>query len=156
MKAGAFGNWRKINEKFDLSIVKQVSEKGVSCVSAVGEMLLKSRNIFVTQAEILDIIGESAGIVALGKCLNKFDISSSGESWQADYNNKFDVDFLIKKKNVGVFLKEFGSETHAVFIKEFRQRFIVNDPFDQSYYEMTKADFEKVWTGAYIFYGKNE
>ena len=156
MKAGAFGNWRKINEKVDLTIVKQVSEKGVSCVSAVGEMLLKSRNIFVTQAEILDIIGEPAGIDALAKCLNDFDISAIGDRWHAGFRRNFDADFLIPKKNFGVFLKEFGSETHAVFIKEFRHRFIVNDPFDQSCYELTKKDFDSVWTGLYIYYGKDD
>ena len=156
MKAGAFGNWRKVNEKFDLTIVKQISEKGVSCVSAVGEILLKSRNIFVTQAEILDIIGEPAGIVALGKCLNRFDIADFDEKWHANYSNDFEIEFLTSKKNCGVILKEFGGQAHAVFIKEFDVRFIINDTFDQSCYEMTIEDFDKVWTGAYIFYGKNE
>lgn len=156
MKAGAYGNWRKINERVDLSIVRQVSEKGVSCVSAVGEMLLKSRNISATQAEILDIIGEPAGIAALGKCLNRFDVSDSNQSWHADYSNEFDINFLISKKNFAVILKEFGGQAHAVFIRKFNGRFIINDTFDQSSYEMTVEDFDKVWTGAYIYYGKNE
>ena len=47
MKAGAFGNWKKLNVKKDVAITEQKSEKGVSCVSAVGEMLMKSRNASV-------------------------------------------------------------------------------------------------------------
>lgn len=156
MKAGAFGNWRKINEKTDLSIVRQISEKGVGCVSAVGEMLLKSRNISATQAEILAIIGEPAGIAALGKCLNELDVSDSDQSWHAHYSNDFNLDFLISKKNFAVILKEFGGQAHAVFVKKFNGRFIINDTFDQSYYELTLKDFDKVWTGAYIYYGKND
>ena len=74
-KAGAFGNWKKLNERIDFDIVKQVSEKGESCVSAVGQMLMESRNIAVTQAEILAIIGEPASIESLRWCLNR--LSSS-------------------------------------------------------------------------------
>ena len=44
MKSGAGGNWRRFDEKFDASIVKQTE---LSCLSAVGEMLLKNRNIFI-------------------------------------------------------------------------------------------------------------
>ena len=157
MKAGAFGNWRKINEKFDLTIVKQVSEKGVSCVSAVGEMLLKSRNIFVTQAEILDIIGEPASIEMLKQYLNNVDTAEKEKSWQGGYSDDLDIDFLITKRNFCVFLKEFGSETHAVFIEKFDGNFFIKDTFDQSSYQMTKDDFYNAWTGAYLnYYWKNK
>jgi hypothetical protein len=153
MKAGAFGNWRKFNENFDSSIVKPTSERGVSCVSAVGEMLLRSRNISVTQAEILAMIGEPAPIESLERCLNKFDIFGKGR-WFAGYET--DVRFIIERKNFGVTLKEFGSQAHAVFVEEFNGRFIINDTFDQSYYEMATSDFINVWAGGYIFYEKNK
>jgi len=52
-KVGAGGNWKRIDEKFDASIIKQTS--GLSCVSAVGEMLLASRGISLSQTRILDI-----------------------------------------------------------------------------------------------------
>ena len=147
-KAGAFGNWKKLNEKFDETIIKQTSEKGVSCVSAVGEMLMRSRNLSVTQEQILGIIGEPAGINALANCLNKFDPK---KGWQAGFESSFDLEFLVDKKDFGVFLKEFGGETHAVFVKEFNERFLIFDPFDQTRYEMTKKDFDAVWTGLYIY-----
>lgn len=150
IEAGSFGNWKKINEQFDSTIVKQTSEKGVSCVSAVGEMLMRSRNLSMTQNEILGIIGEPAGINALAKCLNKFD---KNQKWKAAFDDDFNVDLLANKKNFGVFLKEVGSETHAVFVKEFNSegRFVIHDSFDQTSYEMTKKDFDQVWTGLYIY-----
>ena len=46
-KSGAGGNWKRIDEKFDAEIIKQTS--GLSCVSAVGEMLLKRRGISLSQ-----------------------------------------------------------------------------------------------------------
>ena len=154
-KAGAFGNWEKLNERIDFDIVKQVSEKGESCVSAVGQMLMESRNIAVTQAEILAIIGEPASIESLRWCLNRLDVSESDKRWYAGY--QFDVDSMLSKRNFAVTLKEFGGQSHAVFVKEFiNGRFIINDTFDQSYYEMTKESFNEVWTGGYIFYGEDK
>jgi hypothetical protein len=72
-KVGAGGNWKRINEKFDASIIKQTS--GLSCVSAVGEMLLVSRGISLSQTRILDIIGEPATAIDLAQVLNQFDVS---------------------------------------------------------------------------------
>ena len=68
-----------------------------------------------------------------------------------------DVDSMLSKRNFAVTLKEFGGQSHAVFVKEFiNGRFIINDTFDQSYYEMTQASFNEVWTGGYIFYGEDK
>ena len=36
---GALGSWKKIDERFDETIVKQVND--ASCVAAVGEMLAR-------------------------------------------------------------------------------------------------------------------
>lgn len=152
MKAGAYGNWIKLNERKDSTITKQKSEKGVGCVSAVGEMLLKSRSINMPQRQILDIIGEPAGIAGLERCLREFDNSEADKKWQSGYRNDFD--FLKNKENFAVFLKEFGEPAHAVLVRKVEYgRVIINDTYDQSYYEMTEAEFLEVWTGAYIFYG---
>ena len=155
MKAGGYGRWTKLNERKDLRITKQKSEKGVGCVSAVGEMLLKSRLINVPQKQILDIIGEPAGIAGLEKCLRRFDNAEADNKWRAGYRNDFN--FLKNKENFAVFLKEFGEPAHAVLVHKVENgRVIINDTYDQSYYEMTEAEFLEVWTGAYIFYGKNK
>lgn len=54
MKAGAGGNWKRFHEKIDNEVIQQKSN--VSCLSAVGEMLLKNRGIFISQDIIRDII----------------------------------------------------------------------------------------------------
>lgn len=157
IKAGAFGSWRKLNERKDLTITKQKSEKGVGCVSAVGEMLLKARAINVNQKQILDIIGEPTGIARLERCLSRFDNAEADKKWRSGYRAGFDFEFLKNKENFAVFLKEFGEPAHAVLVRKFEnERIIINDTFDQSYYEMMETDFLEVWTGAYIFYGKNK
>lgn len=49
-KSGAGGYWKRINERFDISVVKQIND--LSCVSAVGEMLAKDFGLNVSQVEI--------------------------------------------------------------------------------------------------------
>ncbi len=156
MNAGAFGHWDKKDEKKDLTIVLQKSEKGVSCVSAVGEMLAKSRNLNVSQSEILGIIGEPAPIHRLRALLNEMDSPRAGESWHSGTRIEADVEFIRGRKNFAVVLKEFGSEAHAVFIEDFENQLTILDTFDQSRYEMTVEEFQKVWMGAYIFYGEDK
>jgi len=156
MNAGAFGHWEKNYEEKDLTIVLQKSEKGVSCVSAVGEMLAKSRNLNVSQSEILGIIGEPAPIHRLRVLLNDMDSPKAGAGWHSGMRIEADIEFIRGRKNFAVILKEFGSEAHAVFIKGFEDQLMVLDTFDQSRYEMTVEEFQKVWTGAYIFYDEDK
>lgn len=55
-KFGSLGNWKKFEEHFDETIIKQVND--ASCVSAVGEMLARFYGLKVSQEEILNNIGE--------------------------------------------------------------------------------------------------
>lgn len=48
MEVGAGGNWQRFDEKFDASVVKQ---KDLSCVAAVGEMLLRERGIIFYETD---------------------------------------------------------------------------------------------------------
>ena len=68
MKAGAGGYWKRQNEKFDETIPFQ---KGLSCVAAVGEMLLRERGIIVPYQEIVGIIYEKASFYDLARVLDK-------------------------------------------------------------------------------------
>ena len=157
MKAGAYGNWKKSNERFDPSIVKQKSRRGASCVSAVGEMLLRAQNVnTVTQAEILAIIGEPAPFGRLQAFLNELPVNEFGKVWQAGFDLEFNIYSFKDERNFAVILKEYGEPAHAVFIKRIGKRILINDTFDQSSYEMTREDFEEVWTGAYIYYGEED
>ena len=55
-KFGSVGNWRKFEEKSDLTIVKQSND--ASCVSAVGEMLAEHYGLKINQNEILVLPAE--------------------------------------------------------------------------------------------------
>lgn len=103
-KIGAGGNWKRIDEKFDASIVKQTS--GLSCVSAVSEMLLASRGISLSQAQILDIIGEPATAENLARVLNQFDVSIEGRQWHGTATNESELTKLLKSGSFAAILRE--------------------------------------------------
>ena len=156
MKSGAGGNWRRLDEKFDGSIVKQTS--GLSCVSAVGEMLLKNRGIFVLQKQILDIIGEPATLENLAKILNQFDNLADRKQWNGTVTDEDGLEILLQRENWAVVLREPLTMGHAVYIdgKTKDGLIIIKDPFDQTSYKMTKFDFLNNWSGEVIFYGKTK
>ncbi len=154
MKSGAGGNWRRFDEKFDVSIIKQ--ESGLSCVSAVGEMLLKNRGIFVSQAKIRDIIGEPAAIESLAEVLNIFDNSDDGKSWHGHATDIKSLEILFRMENWAVFMVDdfvLNRMLHAVFIEGKTNGDLVKikDTFDQTSYKMTMPDFIKHWGGQIIY-----
>ena len=153
MKSGAGGNWRRFDEKFDTSIVKQ--NTGISCLSALGEMLLSGRGIIVSQEEIRDIIGEPADVGSLGQSLNSFDNSDDGLVWRGFATTDESLENLFRHhKNWGVILiNDYRDKIgHAVLIDgRTRRRLIkIKDPFDQTSYQMTMADFINHWGGEVI------
>ena len=148
-KFGAGGNWKRIDEKFDASIIKQTS--GLSCVSAVGEMLLKQRGIALSQAQILDIIGEPAHISILAEVLNEFDLSEDGREWYGINVRPENLKTLLKENNWAAVLREPQTMGHAVLINGTENRLIkIQDPFDQTAYLMTVEDFLENWNGEVI------
>ncbi len=151
MKVGAGGNWRRFDEKFDATILKQ---SDLSCVSTVGEMLLKNRGIDVSQDTIRDIIGVPAYVEALAMVLNDFDTDNlDGKIWRGFTTDLDGLNLLVKLKNVGVIMKEpLERLGHAVFLdgKTRSGLFKIKDPFDQTSYKMTEKDFWENWGGQVI------
>ncbi len=149
MKAGAGGNWKRFDEKFDETIIKQTD---LSCVSAVGEMLLRERGIYVSQDEIRDIIGMPSYFEALARCLNQFDFSDDGKIWQRLVVSERDFEILVKLGNIGVILIEPQELGHAVYIEKKTRNglLLIKDTFDQTSYKMTLEDFFKHWSGFVI------
>jgi ABC-type bacteriocin/lantibiotic exporter with double-glycine peptidase domain len=149
MKAGAGGNWKRFDERFDETIVKQTD---LSCVSAVGEMLLQKRGVFVSQDKIRDIIGVPSYFAALAKCLNQFDFSGDGEFWKGFPTDENSFLRLLKKQSVGVILIEPNHLGHAVVVEKLTRSdlFHIKDLFDQTAYLMRKADFWNYWSGFVI------
>jgi ABC-type bacteriocin/lantibiotic exporter with double-glycine peptidase domain len=149
-RVGAGGNWKRIDEKFDAGIIKQTS--GLSCVSAVGEMLLRQRGITLSQQEIVGIIGEPAHISLLAEVLNKFDISEDGREWYGITVRTDSLKTLLKEKNWAAVLREPQTMGHTVLIDGTENRLIkIKDPFDQTAYLMTIEDFLENWNGEVIF-----
>ncbi len=151
---GAGVNWKRIDEKFDASIIKQIS--GLSCVSAVGEMLLASRGISLSQREILDIIGEPATTANLARVLNQYDISIEDEKWHGIVTDEGELKKLFKSGNFAVILHEPLTMGHAVLIDGEKNNDLIKikDPFDQTAYKMTVEDFLNHWAGEVFFYGR--
>jgi ABC-type bacteriocin/lantibiotic exporter with double-glycine peptidase domain len=153
-ETGAGGNWKRIDEKFDASIVKQTS--GLSCVSAVGEMLLESRGIVLSQAQILDIIGEPATSGRLAETLNKFDVSEDGKQWHGVFVDPSNLEAVLQAGILAVILREVFEMGHAVLVEGVTPDGLIKikDPFDQTAYLMTVKDFLEHWDGEVIFYGR--
>lgn len=151
---GAGGNWKRLDEKYDASIIKQTS--GLACVSAVGEMLLKRRGISLSQARILDIIGEPASIGDLAETLNEFDISEGGKQWHGVIVDQRNLSAVLRTENLAVILREAFEMGHAVLIDGRTKNGLIKikDPFDQTAYKMTVKDFLESWDGEVIFYGR--
>ena len=153
-KVGAGGNWKRIDEKFDASIIKQTS--GLSCVSAVGEMLLTSRGIYLSQARILDIIGEPATAEGLARVLNRFDISAEGKAWHGTAIDENELKKLLKSGEFAAILREPLMMGHAILVGGAAKNGLIKieDPFDQTSYKMTAEEFSNHWAGEVIFYGR--
>jgi ABC-type bacteriocin/lantibiotic exporter with double-glycine peptidase domain len=143
MKAGAGGNWKRIDEIFDKSIVKQ---EDLSCVAAVGEMLLRERGITMTQSKIIAIIGKKASIYDLKDVLNQVDKTGN---WKGGYT--INQTLPLTKENFLAVLQEPMSLGHAVLVVGFDNYFAIKDPADQTAYKMTQKDFFNNWGGGIIF-----
>jgi ABC-type bacteriocin/lantibiotic exporter with double-glycine peptidase domain len=147
MKAGAGGYWKRHNEKFDKKIPLQ---KGLSCVAAVGEMLLRERGIIVPYQDILGIIQEKASFYDLAKVLNQI----TDRRWEAAFLPPQKIDFVLgRKDSFGVILQEPGELGHAVLVKNIgkNRTLLIYDSFDQTSYEMTEEDFNNCWGGGIIY-----
>lgn len=152
-KSGAGGNWKRIDEKFDAEIIKQTS--GLSCVSAIGEMLLKRRGVSLPQQKILDIIGEPATAQDLARVLNRFDNITSEKQWRGGATDENEFENLLKGGVFAVVLREPLTMGHAVLIvgKTSGDLIKIKDPFDRTTYKMTFEEFFNHWAGEVIFYG---
>lgn len=150
MESGAGGNWKRYGERKDASVIQQTT--GISCMAAVGQMLLRSREISISQEKIRDIIGEPADSATLADALNRFDCSDDSFVWRGLFLEDFEaLRQLLKNPSVGniaVVLREPATSTgHAVMLGGISVEGIVSiqDPFDQTSYEMKEADFDENW-----------
>jgi hypothetical protein len=145
LKAGAGGNWKRLDEKFDKTVVKQIND--FSCVAAVGEMLAEHYDLNIKQEEILGAIGELSNAFALAIYLNKVD-KSNGKWLGGNFPPMIEfIEGITGSIKVwAVILREGNTLGHAVLIDGSDEHGLVKikDPFDQTSYKMTVKDLFEV------------
>ncbi len=137
-KFGSLGNWKKVDELLDETIVKQINE--ASCVSAVGEMLAEFYGLNILQEDILENLGEWSNSKILAKFLNSIE-TRNDEEWTGSgfsHNINFIEGITAENKVWGVFLRDGQTAGHAVLINGLDENglIIIKDPFDQSTYKI--------------------
>jgi ABC-type bacteriocin/lantibiotic exporter with double-glycine peptidase domain len=144
---GAGGFWQVLDQKFDESVVKQKTP--LSCVSAVGEMLLNLRGIQLSQDFICDKIGEPASVEMLSYLLNEVEKTTD---WYGGFVTA-KVATLAKKGSFGAVLREGTPLGHLVLVRGLTEDNLleISDSFDQTSYKMTESEFLKHWGGEVIF-----
>jgi ABC-type bacteriocin/lantibiotic exporter with double-glycine peptidase domain len=157
VKVGAGGNWKRHDEKFDESVVKQST--GVSCMSAAGEMLLRQRGIFVSQEVIRGIIGEPAYVGALARCLNLYDTVDDGCAWIGITTDEESLVKLLESGHLAIILLDQPFTIgHAVVVAGRSNAGMVNilDPYDQTSYKMTIDEILECWGGEVVVRWRTE
>lgn len=149
-KIGSGGFWNVFNEREDSSVVKQ--KTSLSCVAAVGEMLLRERGIMMTQTEIIDIIGEASTTKKLAELLNEVDVADEEEKWHGVIIAVRHLEKIVSKNSFGAVLREGNPLGHLVLVESLKDDLLtIKDPWDGTIYQMTTEEFLKVWNGEVIF-----
>ena len=147
---GAGGRWQVLNERFDPLVIKQATS--LSCVAAVGEMLLQSRGIKLAQYEILAKIGQPATVQRLAGCLNEVDVL--GEiRWHGLFVATGGLRLLARTGVWGAVLREGNPLGHLVVVEDLTKQDLVaiKDPYDATRYEMQREEFLLHWGGEAVF-----
>ena len=143
---GALGGWQKIDEKFDSTIIKQTND--ASCVAAVGAMLADFYGLNLNQAEILENIGIWSNSELSAEFLNSKEIEFGVEWIGGGWDHPIEVlEWIIQNyKVLGALLREGSPVGHAVLIcgEDESGLIILKDPFDQTSYNMTVENLQKV------------
>jgi len=150
MIIGAGGSWKSIDEKPDDAVVKQLTP--LSCVAAVGEMLLRSRGIMVSQRSIIDIIDEPSSTAKLANYLNDVDTSKAVGKWYGSIIERKSIMLLLRKGPIGVVLRDGEPLGHLVFLPNAEAgRLTINDPWDGTSYKLSFFEFFRHWNGEVVF-----
>ncbi|MBC8233259.1 hypothetical protein H8E77_27240 [bacterium] len=146
---GAGGNWRTINEILAPSVVRQSGP--MNCGAACGEMLLRTRGVFVTQDVIADITGAPSSASSLAQALNELD---SGGAWFGSGVTEESFFALNQTGSWAAMLFETGKRFgHWVNVNGVNHagRVIIHDPTDGTQYLMELEEFMSHWTLFSVF-----
>ncbi len=149
----AGGNWRVIEEKSHLRVIKQ--QNNLSCGAACGEMLLKEKGInHINQATIINEGGAPISPAYLASELNNLSPSNLGE-WRGgglEIEGLGFSELLDCLISTGVWvaeLREVGARLgHLVVVDGWdnQGRILIRDPWQGTYYKMEREEFINYWT----------
>jgi hypothetical protein len=141
-EAGASsGNWNVIRETFDApGVVKQFHP--LACGSAMAEMLLADRGIFVSQQDFAARIG---AMLSSTKHI-EFGLGAYQEGWQASQVAKSSFSMLNRGGSWGAMMR-VDEGCHWVVVDGLNEaeNLLLRDPIG-SMIEMSQAEFLKHWT----------
>ena len=155
----AGGNWRVVEEKFDLRVIKQ--QDNLSCGAACGEMLLKEKDVTdINQAIIVHESGAPVSPAFLASVLNSLILGDLGE-WRGgsleieglSFTELFDC--VISTGVWVAELRELGARLgHLVVVDgvDDQERVLIRDPWQGTSYKMEKEEFINYWTLRGIFW----
>jgi len=153
--AGAGGYWPTIREAPDVAAVQQ--DNPLSCVSACGEMLARTRGIAgVSQAGIIAAIGAPASADDLSAALS---IADNGRRWiggsltiQGASESEL-IDTLNSTGSWAAVLRSTGTMSHMVVVdgSDVVGNLMIRDPWEGTSYTMKTDDFINYWTSEAVF-----
>lgn len=153
--AGAGGNWSTIGEATDARVVQQSSP--LSCVSACGEMLLRSRGVMSgSESDIIGKIGAPADPRDLPEALNALDESGGWRGGVLDVPQGQEaaiIGALNRSGSWAASLKSFGTMLHMVVVDGLDDagNLVIRDPYEGTLYAMTPDDFAAHWQQHAVF-----
>ena len=147
---GAGGRWKVVDERPDERVVRQMTP--LSCVAAVGEMLLRTRGISVSQQEIIDIIKEPSSIGALAGFLNHVDAGEKSEKWYGSIIERRNISLLLREGAFGAVLRDGTPLGHLVVIPRSQAgRLEIYDPWEGTSYKLSFFELFRHWNGEVVF-----
>lgn len=147
---GAGGSWKAIDEKSDATVVKQVTP--LSCVAAVGEMLLRSRGISVPQEAIIGIIEEPSSIGELADYLNTVDVEKKHTKWYGSIVERRNILLLLREGQFGAVLRDGSALGHLVVVHAAdARRLKIKDPWGGTRTSCHSSSISDIWNGEAVF-----
>ena len=149
---GAGRNWRVIDEIADPNVVKQKDQ--LSCGTACGEMLLRSRRIYdVSQYRIAAETGVPVSAEALALALNTLDNRGSrlwlgGTVSIPGATNSEIIDVLISTGSwTAVLWETLADLGHMVVVDgmEDTGKILIRAPWNATQYKMDREEFLNYW-----------
>ena len=150
--SGAGGNWPVIEEVPDPRAIQQ--QTALSCGSACGEMLLKSRGFDnINQTQIERFATSPTWPELLADALNQLQLAGRGK-WVGNFVSFSSFDGLNATGSWVAVLRDLGARIgHMVIVDGIENdTVLIRDPWEATKYRMTVSDFLQYWNGQAVYW----